>query len=51
MADEPTSSLDDKNASSVLDLLVSQAEQNRSTLIIATHDSRVKARIEKSYLV
>ena len=51
MADEPTSSLDDKNAAAVLDLLVTQAEQNGSTLIIATHDSRVKTRIEKAYLV
>lgn len=51
MADEPTSSLDDKNAAAVLDLLVSQAEQGGSTLIIATHDSRAKARIEKTYLV
>jgi putative ABC transport system ATP-binding protein len=51
MADEPTSSLDDKNAAAVLDLLVTQAEQNGSTLIIATHDSRVKTRIEKTYLV
>lgn len=51
MADEPTSSLDDKNAAAVLDLLVSQAEQGGSTLIIATHDSRVKTRIDKAYLV
>jgi putative ABC transport system ATP-binding protein len=51
MADEPTSSLDDKNAAAVLDLLVSQAEQGGSTLIIATHDNRVKTRIEKAYLV
>jgi putative ABC transport system ATP-binding protein len=51
MADEPTSSLDDGNTRSVLDLLVSQAEQNNSTLIIATHDKRVKERIAKSYLL
>ncbi len=51
MADEPTSSLDDGNTSTVLDLLISQAEQNSATLVIATHDNRVKKRIEKSYLV
>lgn len=49
MADEPTSSLDDKNARAVLDLLIDQAELNEATLIIATHDNRVKERIEKSY--
>lgn len=51
MADEPTSSLDDKNAGSVLELLITQAEQNGATLIIATHDNRVKERIRRSYLV
>ncbi|WP_316810794.1 ABC transporter ATP-binding protein [Pedobacter heparinus] len=42
IADEPTSSLDDKNARAVLDLLLQQSGINQATLIVATHDKRVK---------
>ncbi len=41
-ADEPTSNLDDKNSEKVLMLLQQQAEKNEASLIIATHDERVK---------
>lgn len=44
LADEPTSALDDANCDAALDLLTRQAEENGATLIIATHDNRVKAR-------
>lgn len=46
MADEPTASLDDKNAFSVLDILEQQARDNQASLIIATHDQRIKDRIK-----
>ena len=42
MADEPTSSLDDENCYRVLRLLRQQAEHYQATLIIATHDQRLK---------
>jgi len=42
LADEPTSSLDDKRSEDVIALLKRMAERTRSTLIISTHDSRVK---------
>lgn len=45
LADEPTSSLDDQNCDRVLQLLQSQARQHHSTLLIVTHDQRVKAHI------
>jgi putative ABC transport system ATP-binding protein len=51
VADEPTSSLDDKNTEAVLDLLISQSALNGSTLLIATHDKRVKQLFTKQYLV
>jgi putative ABC transport system ATP-binding protein len=51
VADEPTSSLDDKNAGIVLDLLTSQSALNNSTLIISTHDKRVKEVFTKQYLL
>lgn len=46
LADEPTASLDDTNAHKVIDLLKSQAEQNNASLLIATHDQRVKDQFE-----
>ncbi|MEP1035219.1 ABC transporter ATP-binding protein [Ekhidna sp.] len=42
LADEPTASLDDDNCKKVIDLLKSQAEETGATLIVATHDHRVK---------
>ncbi|MCE7992215.1 MAG: ATP-binding cassette domain-containing protein [Roseivirga sp.] len=42
LADEPTASLDDNNAAVVLNMLKAQAEKYQASLIIATHDQRVK---------
>lgn len=42
LADEPTSSLDDDNAALVIELLKSLSEEAGSTMLIASHDSRVK---------
>ena len=47
LADEPTSSLDDSHCQSVIDLLLSMANQNKSTLLVATHDQRLKDRFAK----
>jgi putative ABC transport system ATP-binding protein len=49
VADEPTSSLDDKNTAIVMDLLKSQSELNNSILIVSTHDNRVKPLLSKYY--
>eukprot|EP01133_Synstelium_polycarpum_P009395 gene9395-11002_t len=49
IADEPTSSLDDKNTNAVLNLLLKQSELNGSTLIVATHDKRVKDAFTNTY--
>ena len=42
LADEPTSSLDDKNCELVIDLLKNQAKKSNANLIIITHDQRIK---------
>ena len=42
LADEPTSSVDDENAGRVMSLLMQQAEMSDATLIVATHDKRIK---------
>ena len=49
LADEPTSNLDDARCMQTLDLLESQAAACRATLLIATHDQRIKARFGKQY--
>jgi len=41
-ADEPTASLDDANCARVLQLLKQQASARNATLLIATHDHRIK---------
>lgn len=49
IADEPTSSLDDKNALAVLQLLMEQSGLNQATLVVATHDKRVKDAFTHTY--
>jgi len=46
LADEPTSNLDDANAAGALDLLIEQARSCNATLVIATHDRRIRERFE-----
>lgn len=43
IADEPTSALDDANAQRIGRLLLDTANANGSTLLIATHDARLKS--------
>ncbi len=42
-ADEPTSALDDKNTENVLKLLFSFSKKNNSTIIVSSHDQRIKS--------
>ena len=49
LADEPTSNLDDTRCVQVLDLLLSQAKACGATLVIATHDQRIKSRVPNQY--
>lgn len=51
LADEPTSALDDKNCAIVVSLLTDVASESQSTLIIATHDQRLKDRVEKQIVL
>lgn len=44
LADEPTSALDDEHCNETLALLEAQAKECGATLIIATHDGRIKNR-------
>jgi len=49
LADEPTSNLDDARCLQVLDLLLDQATTCGATLVIATHDQRIKSRVHNQY--
>ena len=51
IADEPTSSLDDRNAETVIQLLAEQSRLNGSTLVVSTHDQRVKDSFDKKYIL
>lgn len=46
IADEPTSALDDRNCDRVIDLLLQTSTQNNATLVVATHDQRLKSKIK-----
>lgn len=49
IADEPTAALDDTNTQHVLDLLFETATTYDATLIIATHDKRIKDNFSNTY--
>jgi putative ABC transport system ATP-binding protein len=47
LADEPTANLDDAAAALAVDLLTEQAARHGATLVVATHDARVKAKFRE----
>jgi putative ABC transport system ATP-binding protein len=51
IADEPTSSLDRKNAHTVIDLLLNLSASAQGTLVVSTHDDRIKGAFSKEYLL
>ncbi len=47
LADEPTAALDDASCVAALDLLFDQAREHGATLLVATHDQRIKTRFSQ----
>jgi putative ABC transport system ATP-binding protein len=47
LADEPTANLDDGAAALAVDLLTEQAARHGATLVVATHDARVKTKFRE----
>lgn len=48
LADEPTSALDDKNCEKVIRLLMEASSSHGATLVVATHDHRLKSTMKLS---
>ncbi len=51
IADEPTAALDDKNTFLVIELLKGLAKEQGSTLLISTHDKRLKDEFSNNYIL
>ena len=49
LADEPTGNLDGKTAHFVFNLLLDLAKENRSTIVLVTHDDQLAARLKFQY--
>lgn len=47
LADEPTSSLDDESCERVAALIDAEAARNGATLVVATHDARLRGRFDQ----
>ncbi|PPR79175.1 MAG: Lipoprotein-releasing system ATP-binding protein LolD [Alphaproteobacteria bacterium MarineAlpha2_Bin1] len=47
LADEPTGNLDSKNSSIIIDMLFSLKEENKTTLIFATHDEKLSNKCDR----
>jgi len=50
-ADEPTSNLDDNNCNKVIELLKEEAKICESSLVIITHDSRIKSHFQNQVVL
>jgi len=51
LADEPTSNLDDKNCDKVIELLKEEAAICNSSLVIITHDFRIKSHFKNQIIL
>ncbi len=49
LADEPTAALDSQRAGAVMDLLRKVAEEQRSAVIVVTHDEKIFNRFDHIY--
>lgn len=51
MADEPTGNLDSKNGRLVLDLLLKRNKEEKTTLVLVTHDAEVAAQADRKIVL
>ena len=48
LADEPTGNLDSENSKMIADILFKFAKEEKSSLIIVTHDSKLASRAKRT---
>jgi len=51
LADEPSGSLDEKNAREIIDLIFELVEENKTSLVFVTHDKDLSTRCERSLVL
>lgn len=51
VADEPTSALDDKSCEAVMELLLRLATTSNASLLVATHDQRIKHHFQRQITI
>ena len=51
LADEPTGNLDKKNTTNIIDMLIQLCKENKSTLIMVTHDNDLLTKFDKTYTI
>ena len=51
MADEPTGNLDSTNGQHVLELLLTMNRQEKTTLVLVTHDTQLAARADRRLIL
>jgi ABC-type lipoprotein export system ATPase subunit len=49
LADEPTGSLDQNNAESLIDLMIHLSEENKTTLVVVTHSLSIASRMDEAW--
>jgi putative ABC transport system ATP-binding protein len=49
--DEPTSALDDENCQNFIELILDEAAKNKTSIIITTHDQRVKNHLKNCQIL
>ena len=51
LADEPTGNLDKKNTTNIIDILIKLCKENKSKLIMVTHDNDLLTKFDKTYTI
>ena len=51
LADEPTGNLDKRNTTNIINILIQLCKENRSTLIMVTHDNDLLTKFDQTYMI
>ena len=51
LADEPTGNLDKRNTTNIINILIQLCKENKSTLIMVTHDNDLLTKFDQTYTI